>query len=463
MTHQRTAAAYIRVSTDEQTELSPESQLKEIRRYAAQHGTVVLEEHIYVDTSSGRSTGKRPEFNRMIGAAKQQPKPFDAILMWKYSRFARDREDSIVYKSLLRKDLGIEVISVSEKLGDDTISRLIEAFIEAMDEYYSINLGAEVRRGMREKASRGGIVSVAGYGYRVEDGNYIIHAEEAGVIRRLFDDYLSGTGIRELAVRLNNRGIHTSRGGLWENRTVEYILRNPVYTGKIRWNPERRTGRNFGDNNIMVTQGTHEAIITDEVFSKAQKRLDSVKAIFRKGEHHVPKQSDFMLRGLVRCSVCDCVLVQAVRGVSLQCHGYAHGKCRISHSVLIRNINRMVIRRIKEDFSTLNLSITRKTEADAVNSRIDSLNTKLSRAMDAYENGVYGLDELIKRRTKIENDINNLEMQKTAPQEPFQGATDIVFLDEPDLSETEKNLALRQMIARIVFNRRDNEITVYYR
>ena len=66
----------------------------------------------------------------MIGTAKLKPKPFDAILLWKFSRFARNREDSIVYKSMLRK-LGIDVISISENVGDDKMSVLIEAMIEA--------------------------------------------------------------------------------------------------------------------------------------------------------------------------------------------------------------------------------------------------------------------------------------------------------------------------------------------
>ena len=88
----------------------------------------------------------------MIALAKSTPKPFEAILVWKYSRFARNREDSVVYKSMLRKQCGIDVVSISEATGDDKMSILFEAMIEAMDEYYSINLSEEVKRGMTEKA-----------------------------------------------------------------------------------------------------------------------------------------------------------------------------------------------------------------------------------------------------------------------------------------------------------------------
>ena len=81
---------------------------------------------------------------QMIGIAKSKPTPFSSILVWKFSRFARNREDSIVYKSMLRKQCGIDVVSISEQLGEDKTSILIEALLEAMDEYYSINLAEEV-------------------------------------------------------------------------------------------------------------------------------------------------------------------------------------------------------------------------------------------------------------------------------------------------------------------------------
>ena len=167
----QTAAAYIRVSTDDQIEYSPDSQIKAIRKYAKDHDMILPEEFIFVDEGiSGRKADKRPSFQRMIGTAKIKPKPFDVILLWKFSRFARNRQDSIVYKSMLRKQCGIDVVSISEQLGDDNTSILIEALIEAMDEYYSLNLAEEVKRGMTEKFSRGGVVSQPPYGYMMKDG-----------------------------------------------------------------------------------------------------------------------------------------------------------------------------------------------------------------------------------------------------------------------------------------------------
>ena len=99
----RVGACYIRVSTDDQADLSPDSQLSMLQQYARQHDIILNKEHIFVDEGiSGRKSKNRPEFQRMIGMAKSNPKPFDVILIWKFSRFARNQEESVFYKSLLQ-------------------------------------------------------------------------------------------------------------------------------------------------------------------------------------------------------------------------------------------------------------------------------------------------------------------------------------------------------------------------
>ena len=93
-------AAYIRVSTHDQEEYSPDSQLKLIRDYAGRNGYALPGEFIFQDDGiSGRTAEKRPGFMRMIAAAKEKPRPFETILVWKFSRFARNQEESVVYKS----------------------------------------------------------------------------------------------------------------------------------------------------------------------------------------------------------------------------------------------------------------------------------------------------------------------------------------------------------------------------
>jgi DNA invertase Pin-like site-specific DNA recombinase len=103
----------------------------------------------------------------MLAVAQRTPKPFDTILVWKFSRFARNREDSAIHKSLLRRH-GIEVVSVSEPVDrDSAMGVLIEGIIEIQDQFYSARLAEEVKRGQREATLEG--FSTGGrapYGYR---------------------------------------------------------------------------------------------------------------------------------------------------------------------------------------------------------------------------------------------------------------------------------------------------------
>ena len=119
------AAAYLRVSTERQDEYSLDSQLKLIREYASKNDYIVPEEFVFVDDGiSGRSAKKRTQFQNMIAWAKDKTHPFEAILVWKFSRFARNQEESIFYKSMLQRS-GVEVISISEPLADGPFGSLI--------------------------------------------------------------------------------------------------------------------------------------------------------------------------------------------------------------------------------------------------------------------------------------------------------------------------------------------------
>jgi DNA invertase Pin-like site-specific DNA recombinase len=476
-TELKTAAAYIRVSTDNQTELSPASQIKTIQQYAKQHGYIVPKEFIFRDDGiSGRRADKRPEFVKMIATAKNKPSPFSAILLWKFSRFARNQEESIFYKAQLRKN-GVEVVSVSEPVIEGPFGTLIERIIEWSDEYYSIRLSGEVKRGMLEKVERGGAVSVPAFGYDIKDKKYVVNPDTAPIVRQIFNDFLNGKGTRQIATHLNELKIKTTRGNEWENRTVEYILYNPVYIGKIRWNPKGKTKRNYNNADIMIVEGQHEPIIDVDTFEKVQKQL-----AIRKKQHapyvHQHINEDYMLHGLVKCSDCGRSLAMAVRGTSLQCIGYAHGHCSVSHSISINKINTMVITAIEQAFETgcFNLTVkdinqVQKPSID-IPALIDKEQLKLKRITEAYEDGVYTLDEYKERRQLVSEQIENLKAQLPTIQPESNSELSrklinskknvISLLKSKKLSESEKNAILRSFIDKIVFDRTNSSIEIFF-
>ena len=205
---------YVRVSTEKQDELSPDSQAKLLKEYAHKNGIIILKVFYEIGVS-GRKAEKRPEFQKMIAQAKSPKHPVDSILVWKFSRFARNQEESIVYKSLLKKKHNVDVISVSEPLVEGPFGSLIERIIEWMDEYYSVRLSGEVARGMREKAQRGGYQARPPLGYRIAERGQppVIVPEEAEVIRIIFQKYANEhCSIFDIARYLNLCGFKTSRG-----------------------------------------------------------------------------------------------------------------------------------------------------------------------------------------------------------------------------------------------------------
>jgi len=474
----RIAAAYIRVSTDDQLEYSPDSQLEKIREYVKNNDMILPEEFIFREDEgiSGKKAEKRPEFMRMIGTAKKRPKPFDAIIVWKFSRFARSRQDSIVYKSMLRKQCGIDVVSVTEQLGDDKMSIIVEAMIEAMDEYYSINLAEEVRRGMNEKVSRGEPVTAPAFGYLIQNKRYCIDQDAAPTVRMIYSDYISGMGCRAIAAKLNAMGIRTKRGGLWENRTVEYVLRNPVYTGKIRWNPARKTRRFFDDPDILLADGAHQHLIDNETWQKAQDRFLKNKMMY--GKYAGEKMpSKFMLQGLVKCSSCGSTLTPSV-GSSMQCQAYTHGKCDVSHSVLTSKLEEMVLSSIEINLKRGNISLVQEAapkaeyQNEAIEKQIIREKQKLIRIKEAYENGIDSLKEYQVNKRKIAELIEQLRNKKATRAAEPKGELTQTFrtehknaakrLRDPDISAEQKNILLRTFIGKIVFDRMKNQVQIFY-
>ena len=208
-------AAYIRVSTDGQMDLSPESQLEELLKYAKNNSIVIPQEYIFMESEgrSGKKADNRPQFQNMIATAKGTPKPFECILVWKFSRFARNQDESTFYKGMLRKKLGIDVISISEPILDGMYGRLIEMIIEWQDEFYSYNLAQDVTRGMKTKAKNGGYQARPPLGYRIPYHNATpeIVPEEAEIIRIIFEKYVyEKMSLFSIIKYLNNLGLKTS-------------------------------------------------------------------------------------------------------------------------------------------------------------------------------------------------------------------------------------------------------------
>lgn len=479
---------YVRVSTDKQEELSPDSQAKLLKDFAHKNG-IIISKIFYELGVSGRKAEKRPEFQKMIAMAKSSDHPVDAILVWKFSRFARNQEESIVYKSLLKKKHNVDVISVSEPLVDGPFGSLIERIIEWMDEYYSVRLSGEVTRGMTEKAKRGGYQARPPLGYRIAERGKppVIVEEEAEIIRFIFQKYaLEGMGMFDIARYLNLCGFKTSHGKEFERRSVEYILENPTYCGMIRWNRTvNETNEIRPKDEWIIADGQQPAIIPKELFDRAAARRNME---YKPRGSRPSSTYRHWLSGLVKCPVCGRTMIakKIVNGKRTYCYfvcyGYSKGKCLAKNSISSLKLAPAILQSLKDVLNNQQLSFryiqpepeTAPDLSDILLDQLKRIDEKLDRIKEAYRNGVDTLEEYKENKALVQNEKQLLEKQlaELPAQDSESDQAESALLDRvknvyeivnsESVDDVTKNEILKSIIEKIVYNKEKDTLEVYY-
>ena len=293
-------ALYVRVSSAGQdVENSIESQLKILREWAAQNGYFVVA--TFIDEAKTGRADKRPNFQELILAAEDPNCPFASVLVYKFSRFYRNADESAFYKVHLKKK-GIRVISILESGADNAAGRLSEKIMEAVDEYQSDLTGEEVRRGTRnlikEKFYIAGPVAYGMMKVPVEGGKKTRYKlapdpKTAPYIRRIFDLALEGKTERQVRVAVNAEGIPNASGKLWETNRIHDVLSNVHYADGIGWSMQT--------DNPLIVRGAHAGIVTKEEFDEVQRLLAS-RAPDVQNPHNAG--NDYPLAGMMRCRKC---------------------------------------------------------------------------------------------------------------------------------------------------------------
>lgn len=478
-------AAYIRVSTGKQEELSPDSQKRLILDHAKSNGIVIPDEYIFMENGiSGRKADKRPQFQKMIALAKSGK--FEVILLWKFSRFARNQEESIVYKSMLKK-VNVDVISVSEPLVDGPFGSLIERIIEWMDEFYSIRLSGDVTRGMTEKAMRGGYQCKPPLGYRVPYHNAppVIVPEEAEIVRLIFDTYINtNMSIYQIAKKLNALGYKTSHNKNFQRRSLEYILDNPSYAGFVRWNRTENASNTIKpEDEWIIREGQHEPIISKEVFEAAQERR---KRDYTPRGNRPSETYKHWLSGVLKCSACGRTLALSHNKnrygkiyASFQCNGYNKGTCLKSHNISVLKIEPIVLEAIRQatETGTINYDVIQperqsvNDEVSILRKQLERLEQKERRIKDAYIDGIDTKEEYKENKAKIDNERKEIleqldsyfqEDKKDIRSIMIDNVKDVYDILMSDADISEKSSSLKSVVDRIVFNKDESNIDVYY-
>jgi DNA invertase Pin-like site-specific DNA recombinase len=296
-------AAYVRISSEDQVgNFSIDAQQRAIEAWVAAKGGVLVQ--MYKDEAQSGRTADRPAFQQMRKDARKGK--FDAVVVHKFDRFARNRTDALAIKSLLRYDYEIKVFSVSEPSedSDGPMGALIEGIMESVADWYSKNLAAEVAKGKKERTLQGLHNNSAPFGMKKNEDKVLIPDEsELPALQLAFELYATSQySDQDIAHILNQRGFRTNRGRLFSKDTVRAILQNPIYLGKVRYQQCQRTGdgRRSYAAPIQWLDGKHQAVISEDLFNQCQ------EIRYKRAGHHQPtvKYNPYLLRDIVYCYQC---------------------------------------------------------------------------------------------------------------------------------------------------------------
>ena len=404
------AALYARVSSDRQdVDLSVAAQLRALREYAQKNGYLVVRE--FVDEAESGRIADRPQFRRMIDEAGKSNAPFQEILVWKFSRFTRKREHAVAFKSMLRRK-GVRVVSITEHADDTPTGKLMEAIIESIDEFYSENLAEEVKRGMREAASRGyWMGSRTPYGYSrvmVADGakkrpTLELDPDAAQVVRRIFDLAEAGTGMLKITRTLNDEGIASPTGKLWSKNGIHFILRNEVYTGTLIWG-----ARGKDKAEPVRIEKAFPAVVTKAQYRRVNKLMHSRAP---KRTHPRRVGSTYLLSGLVKCHKCK----RALSGQDAKSGQFAYYVCQSlikqgsgacdSPRLNARRFEELVVEKIRSNILT-DGSITELVKA--VDEEMDGVAAEQRQRLETIDSE---LEEVKRKLARVWHFIENSDIE----------------------------------------------------
>ncbi|MCR2045527.1 recombinase family protein, partial [Anaerosalibacter massiliensis] len=432
------AASYARFSSDHQREESVEAQLYGNKKYAMKNNIIIVKE--YIDRAMTGRTDNREAFQAMMSDAKKGY--FDIIIVHKVDRFARNRYDSAVYKHNLKKH-GVKVVYSAQTIDDSPEGVLMEGMLESFAEYYSLNLGQEVMKGLKENAKKaqfnGGIPPL---GYDVNKyKKYVINDKESYIVKEIFDLYLSGKGYKQIANILNSKGYKNKRGKPFVFNSIPSILKNKKYIGVYEFN---KTSRSYGDDgkrnvkkykdekDIIRLENAIPKIIPMEVFNMAQEELQRRA----KGRGKSKALRDYFLSGITVCGKCNRKMTghsqRRIKGGEpyfyYRCTGCNNSiRCEVIEKKVLDELNELIFSDLDSILDKIHkyiLENQKKTpkelkylqnELEKTNEEIENIVNLIVKGVGSLELGKK-LEQLEEYREMIQDRINIVNVKAAVPE-----------------------------------------------
>lgn len=445
----KTAALYIRVSTDFQKDegYSIEFQEEKLRAYCNAKDMVVSE--VFIDPAYSGSNIDRPALQSLIDRVKE----FDAVIVYKLDRLSRSQKDTLYLIEDIFNPNDIAFISVSESFDTSTpFGRAMVGILSVFAQLERENIKERMLSGRVQRAKNGlhNGQSNTPIGYRKINGKLVVDEYEKRQILDLADLYLSGLGSVRIMQEMNRRGYKTSYGN-WTRSTIDTILFNPVLRGEVSFMGE-------------TYKGEHEKIISDELYVRLleQKALRKTGSAFKR---------IYLLSGLLWCEHCGGrVAAKNIHGK----HYYACYSATKSNRHMIKdpnctlprftmsNLENQILNEVMGIYNNIDLYIEehkkkhQAPDVSALEKRIESLNKQEKRLMDLYQFGEIDASEIRKRiedirqeKTLLQKNIFEVERYDY---ESFKESMSTLVEDWNDLNTDEKREYMMSVIDKIVLS-----------
>jgi site-specific DNA recombinase len=359
---------YRRVSTDMQAEegFSLDAQKQRLLAYAESQGWTVVDD--YCDDGYSAKNIDRPQMKRLIQDVKE--KKFDIILVYRLDRFVRSVLD--LHELLQLLDKHDVKFKSSTEIFDTTSAtgRLFITLIATLAQWERETIAERVHMGMLKKVEQGQRNGApAPYGYNLVDGKLLKNEEESKWVSYIFSRYGS-VGSQTIAKELNSMGLRTKKGEIWSDFSVRYIMKNPIYSGAVRWNYEtsskgkrKKTGEETVTNFLQLD---FEPLVTEDVFETTNKLLAKRSVQAFRSDNFYP------FSGVAKCEKCGYGFTGASKTLK---NGNIHRFYKCRGRISFGTCDAQAISEEVIESSFLDLLKLAETELDVGDSRDQKLNS----------------------------------------------------------------------------------------
>ncbi|MEJ7785581.1 MAG: recombinase family protein [Solirubrobacteraceae bacterium] len=311
------AAAYVRVSTERQAKegLSLDEQQRRVEAHIAAQGWTLVRTYVEAGVSGAVPFADRPELSLLMASLDG----IDRVVIPKLDRLGRSTK-ALLDAFDVFEQAGVGVVSLAESIDTATpVGKLTRTLLAAIAEFERDRLKERVTEVVDVRARQGvhhGGPQPYGYDYirnekgeSTKDGLVIIEAQ-AVIIRRIFGDFIAGKTQRQIARELNDDGITTQRGGRWYQGTISTLLKNPIYSGRVRTNGK-------------VYDGLHDTIVEADTWAKACQLHSGPKGSKRTTANHL------LAGGLLKCGRCGSAMLAVTKPTRTEGVLYERYRCSL--------------------------------------------------------------------------------------------------------------------------------------